>query len=75
MNWLTILTTIFYIVWLIAVLVLLWRIWISSEQRLKHVNVLEQALLDVSTKNADSARRAVDDVHVLVEMLQKEPQK
>lgn len=72
---LSIITTIFYIAWLLAVLVLLWRIWISSEQRLKHVNVLEKTLIDVSTKNADSARRAVDDVHVLVEMLQKEPQK
>lgn len=75
MNWLTIVVTIFDIAWLIAALALLWRIYITSEERLKHVKVLEKTLLEVSSKDAESARKAVDAVYALIDVLQKDPKK
>lgn len=68
MNWIQI----FDIVWLISLLVLLFLIWRSSEKRLHHVLVMEKTLVDVSVKNAESARQSVQTTQEAVAMLKAE---
>jgi uncharacterized membrane protein len=55
----TLLLTIFYVVWLCAVLVLLYGIWRSSTN---HVHRMEQTLVDVAMKSAEAAKAAGDAV-------------
>lgn len=61
--------TIFYIVWLIALLVLLFAIYRSSERRLKHIQNMELTLFDVAKQDAQTARQAVDTVQSLAESM------
>lgn len=60
---------IFDVIWLTTVLVLLFLIWRSSEQRLKHVQQMETTLVDVSIKNAESARKAVETTQEALDAL------
>lgn len=67
MNALQIITTIFDIVWLLALLVLLYLIWQSSEKRLKHIQSMEITLFDIGKQDAETARKAVETTQSLVE--------
>lgn len=49
MNWITIITTIFDIAWLLAVLVLLWFIWRDSA---KHTRKVEEVILRLALDKA-----------------------
>lgn len=60
---------IFYVIWLIALLVLLFLMYRSSEKRLKHIQSMELTLFDVAKKDAETARQAVDIVYSLVESI------
>ncbi|HET8911202.1 MAG TPA: hypothetical protein VFN23_07055 [Ktedonobacteraceae bacterium] len=71
MNWLSVVTTLFDLLWLLAVLILLYLIWRSSEARLKHVTEMEKTLIEVSRKNADTTMLAVQQVQILVDVLKK----
>jgi hypothetical protein len=75
MNWLTIITTIISYLWLFAVLFFLWLIWRSSEHRLQHVQAMEKTLVDVATKDAESARQAVETTRILAAIVQNEQAK
>lgn len=75
-NLFTIAVTIFYIVWLIAVLIFMWLIWRSNT---KHIRQMEQTLVNVAMMDAESARQAIDSariltdsMHNLIAMLQKD---
>jgi len=59
--------TIFYVVWLIAVLILLWLIWHSSENRLKHIEKMEQVQFDAAMVTAKAAQKAADTAYILAE--------
>lgn len=75
MNWLVIINQIFDILWLIAVLALLWAIWRSSQKRLEHVQVMEKMLVEVAMKDAESARQAVESTRTLAAVVQNEQAK
>jgi hypothetical protein len=64
-----IIQTIFDSFWLIAVLVLLFLIWRSSERRLKHAETLEVTLVDVARHDAETARKAVEAVQEVIALL------
>jgi len=70
-HWLQVATTIFGILWLCAVLTLLWFIWRSS---VRHVQRIEQTLIDVSMKNAEIAQRAAQAALMIAERYQTERQ-
>jgi hypothetical protein len=65
MNWIQV----FDVAWLTSILVLLLLIWRCSESRNKHVTAMEQSLVDVSTKNAESVRQAVQTTQEVIELL------
>jgi hypothetical protein len=65
MSWIQV----FDIVWLTSLLILLLLIWRSSERRNKHVTAMEQTLVDVSTKNAESVRQAVQTTQEVLQLL------
>lgn len=71
MNW-TIITTIFDIAWLLALLLLLYLIWRSSEARLKHIQSMELTLFDIAKKDAENAHQAVEACKILISMMQKD---
>lgn len=75
MNWLVIINQIFDILWLVAVLALLWAIWRSSQKRLEHVQVMEKMLVEVAMKDAESARVAVESTRELAAIIQNEQAK
>lgn len=69
MNWLQIIQVIFDIVWLSAVLVLLWLIWRNS---VKQTNAAMLALIDVAKQDAENARQAVEATRILAAIVQNE---
>jgi hypothetical protein len=69
------LTTIFDVSWLLAVLGLLIAIWRSSEARLRHAERMEATLIEVATKDAENARQAVESVRMLAAIIQNEQAK
>lgn len=75
MNWLAIINEIFDIVWLLAVLALLWLIWRSSERRHDHATKMEQTIVEIGAKDAESARIAVESVRTLAAIVQNEQAK
>lgn len=72
MNWLQIIQTIFDIVWLSAVLLLLWLIWRNS---VKQTNASMAALIDVAKQDAENARQAVEAARILAAIVQNEQAK
>lgn len=58
--------------WLFVVLILLFLIYRSSQNRLKHVEKMETTLIDVSTKNAESVRMAVTTTQEAITLLKAE---
>jgi hypothetical protein len=72
MAWLTIINEVFDILWLITIVALLWAIWRSSEHRLHLVKAMEGTLIDVATKDAESARQSVETTRILADVLQNE---
>lgn len=72
MSWFTFATTIFYMIWLLALLTLLYLIWRSSERRLQHVKTLEKTLLDVAMTDAESAKKAVQTTQEMMLLLREE---
>jgi hypothetical protein len=64
---LQIVTVIFNIAWLLALLVLLYLIWRSSEARLKHIQRMEVTMFDIAKQDAETARKAVETTQALVE--------
>lgn len=68
--WQMILTIIFYI-WLFAVLLLLWLIWRGSA---KHMQRLQQTLVEVAMKSAEAAQKAAEAAFRLAEKLGGHPQ-
>lgn len=72
MNALAIFNELFDILFLLALLALLWAIWRSSERRTKHTESMERTLVDVATKDAESARQAVETVRVLAAIIQNQ---
>lgn len=75
MNWIQAFNEIFFILVFLALIALLWAIWRSSQQRLKHVQVMERTLVDVATKDAESARQAVEAARTLAAIVQNEQAK
>ena len=75
MNWLTAFNEIFFILIFLAIIALLWAVWISSQRRLHHVEVMEKTLVDVSRQDAESARMAVEAVRTLAAVVQNEQAK
>jgi hypothetical protein len=71
-NALAIFNEIFDILFLLALIALLWAIWRSSERRLKHTESMERTLVDVATKDAESARQAVETTRILAAIVQNE---
>lgn len=60
---------IFDVIWLIAVLVLLYLMWRSSEQRLEHIQKMEQVQFDTAMKTAEAAQEAAKAAQVLAEKI------
>lgn len=56
--------TLFDIIWLSAVLALLWLIWRTN---IRHTRRLEQTLIDATMKAASAAQKSADAVYALVE--------
>lgn len=75
MNALAVITAVFDILWLVAILILLILIWRSSENRLTHARTLETALVEVAKQDAENARQAVESVRMLAAILQNEQAK
>jgi len=75
MNALAVFNEIFLVVVFLSVVVLLWAIWQSSEQRTKHVEAMERTLVEVATKDAESAQQAVEAVRILAAIVQNEQAK
>ncbi len=75
MNWLAIINEIFDIGWLIAVLILLFLIWRSSERRHDHAQKMEQTIVEIGMKDAESARQAVEAARTLAAVVQNEQAK
>jgi preprotein translocase subunit SecG len=69
---LQIVTVIFNIAWLLALLVLLYLIWRSSEARLKHIQRMEITMFDIAKQDAETARKAVENNSALVEIMRKD---
>jgi hypothetical protein len=63
--WQTVLT-IFYVLWLCAVLALLWLIWRNG---VRYTMRLEQTLINAALKASDAAQKAAESAHALVEKL------
>lgn len=67
---------IFDIVWLLSLLVLLFLIWRSSEEKRKQDKARDEklirALIEVSQKDAESARQAAVSLQELVAILKAE---
>jgi hypothetical protein len=61
-----IIVTLFNIAWLLALLILLFLIWRSSEKRLKHIQNMEITLFDIAKKDAETAREAVEACKALI---------
>ncbi len=72
MNWLMLITVIFDICWLSAVLILLWLIWRTS---VKQTNESMAALIAVAKQDAENARQAVESVRTLAAIVQNEQAK
>ena len=60
---------IFDVIWLIAVLVLLYLMWRSSERRLEHIQKMEQVQFDTAMKSAEAAQEAAKAAQVLAEKI------
>jgi hypothetical protein len=71
-NWLAVFNEVFFILVFLAFLALLYAIWQSSERRTKHVESMERTLVDVATKDAESARQAVETTRILAAIIQNE---
>ena len=65
----TIALQIFDVIWLIAVLVLLYLMWRSSERRLEHIQKMEQVQFDVSMTTAEAAKQAAQAAQELAEKI------
>ena len=65
----TIALQIFDVIWLIAVLVLLYLMWRSSERRLEHIQKMEQVQFDTAMKSAEAAQEAAKAAQVLAEKI------
>ena len=65
----TIALQIFDVIWLIAVLVLLYLMWRSSEQRLEHIQKMEQVQFDTAMTTAQAAQEAAKAAQVLAEKI------
>lgn len=72
MNWLEIIVNVFYILWAIALLVLLWLILRNAMSRTQKT---EQTLIDVAMKDAESARIVAEAVRTLAAIVQNEQAK
>lgn len=75
MNGLTVFNEIFFVLIFLTMVALLFAIWISSQRRLHHVQVMEKTLVEVSAKDAESARMAVEAVRTLAAVVQNEQAK
>lgn len=64
MSWLQLITTIFDICWLSAVLLLLWAIWRTSAS---HIRTLIQALANAAQLSAQAAKQAAEAAERLAE--------
>ena len=60
---------IFDVIWLIAVLVLLYLMWRSSERRLEHIQKMEQVQFDTAMTTAEAAKQAAEAAHNLAEKI------
>lgn len=60
---------IFDVIWLIAVLVLLYLMWRSSEKRLDHIQKMEQVQFDTAMTTAEAAQKASETAQLLAEKL------
>lgn len=69
---LTVITAIFDVLWLSAVLLLLFLIWRNS---VKQTNVSMQALIDVAKQDAESVRQVVETTRTLAAIVQNEQAK
>ncbi len=58
--------TIFYVSWLIAVLVMLWKIWRSGTERGQRI---DQSLIDSARTSASAAHTAAEAAKVLAQAL------
>jgi len=75
MNWLTAFNEAFFVLVFLAMIALLWAIWVSSQRRLHHVEVMEKTLVEVSKQDAESARITADAVRALAAVVQNEQAK
>ena len=75
MDGLVVFNEIFFVFIFLAVVALLWAIWISSQRRLHHVEVMEKTLVDVSKQDAESARITAEAVRTLAAIVQNEQAK
>jgi len=71
-NWLSLFTTIFDIVYLIALLYVLWRFMRSSERNARANQDIAKTLIATSESNAQSARTAAQAAQDAVALLMKE---
>lgn len=60
----TVIITIFYITWLLAVLVLLWLVWRNGVTRSQR---LEEALVDATLTTAKAASKTAEAVWAMVQ--------
>lgn len=72
MNWLTVFTTVFDLIWLTMLLVLLWKIWKSSERRTNATQLIVTTLISVAESNAQSAKIAAQAAQDAVNLLKEQ---
>lgn len=72
MDALAIFNEIFLVLVLLGVIALLWAIWQSSERRTTHIEAMERTLVEVATKDAESARQAVETTRILAAIVQNQ---
>ena len=61
--------TLFYLIWLIAVLIFLFLIWRSTTHYIRH---MEDTMLQSRTVSAQAALKSAEVANKLAEMLEKE---
>jgi hypothetical protein len=66
-QWIQVMLTIIYLVWLFVVLFVLWRVWQKQVQRLAS---LEQSLIQDSKKTASAAEKSAEAACMLAAQLQ-----
>lgn len=69
MNWLTVFNMLFSYAWLVAVLLLAWRIYRTLNKRAGHTERIESLLSETSQANAESARIAAESARKAVETI------